>query len=544
MRRVEPSPPLPAAISHEVWLRRLAGAFLVGLGLLIGLTFRDYGPSWDEALQRTYGEDAVRWYATLGRDQSVLELRNLYLYGAFFELVAQLAGWLLPFGLYENRHLVTALFGLLAVGATWLIGRRLGGELCGLLAALFLTATPVFYGHMFFNPKDTPFAALFALGVSCLYRSYDRLPRPGLGLLVATGLVVGLAAGVRVGGLMLLGFQLLLWSGWLAARAILRGPADPVALVPLLRRLGRSFLTVALVAWSVMILVWPWAQLDPFSNPLTAAAALSKFSEMQIPVFFQGQYWPATELPRTYGLTWYAIALPEFYLLAFAVGLVVLLRGATSLKTRLTRDPDPLVKVAALVCLAVFPVAYAALSGAVLYDGLRHFLFTLPLLAVLCATAVVGALRALSSRLARSLLAAAVVASLAVTILDMVELHPYEYVYVNRTIGGGLRAASARFETDYWALAYKEGVEWVLANYEPRSPGRVGVASCAQGFQAEYFLNKTEAAQQRFVPANARTAQVFLATTRANCRPPASGRVVHVVSRMDTPLLYVLELPR
>jgi hypothetical protein len=42
----------------------------------------------------------------------------------------------------------------------------------------------------------------------------------------------------------------------------------------------------------------------------------------------------------------------------------------------------------------------------------------------------------------------------------MAALHPYEYIYFNR-IFGGLPAAYDRFETDYFGLSLREGMEWI-----------------------------------------------------------------------------------
>ena len=64
-----------------------------------------------------------------------------------------------PFGNYETRHLLNGLVGVVGIVGTWKLGRVLGGPRAGFLAALFLALTPNYYGQMFNNPKDIPFAA-------------------------------------------------------------------------------------------------------------------------------------------------------------------------------------------------------------------------------------------------------------------------------------------------------------------------------------------------------------------------------------------------
>ena len=48
-------------------------------------------------------------------------------------------------------------------------------------------------------------------------------------------------------------------------------------------------------------------------------------------------------------------------------------------------------------------------------------------------------------------------------LLNMIELHPYEYVYFNLAFGG-LKNAHNRYETDYWGLSMREAMEWINEN--------------------------------------------------------------------------------
>ena len=44
--------------------------------------------------------------------------------------------------------------------------------------------------------------------------------------------------------------------------------------------------------------------------------------------------------------------------------------------------------------------------------------------------------------------------------LDVFQLHPYEYVYFNRVFGG-LASAQNQYETEYWGLSLRAGMEWI-----------------------------------------------------------------------------------
>ena len=96
----------------------------------------------------------------------------------------------------------------------------------------------------------------------------------------------------------------------------------------------------------------------------------------------------------------------------------------------------------------------------------------------------IGALRAVPV-----LTVAALGALMALTVRDMVLLHPYQYVYFNRAVIGGLPGAAKRFDTDYWGASYKEGVRWLVDQApDPPSARRLKVASCSHSESTSYFL--------------------------------------------------------
>ena len=118
--------------SDRRWLL-LSGVLLVALLGLMLATFLDYGMTADEPVQNRYGRRLVRWYASLGADRSAVEQHDTWLYGGFFELVAQGARTLSPLDVYETRHVVNTLFGFVGFLAVWWLGEGLGGARAGLL---------------------------------------------------------------------------------------------------------------------------------------------------------------------------------------------------------------------------------------------------------------------------------------------------------------------------------------------------------------------------------------------------------------------------
>ena len=94
-----------------------------------------------------------------------------------------------------------------------------------------------------------------------------------------------------------------------------------------------------------------------------------------------------------------------------------------------------------------------------MYNGIRHFVFVLPPLAVLGGLAGAFLVRMASQRWRFAPIVAAIVfiAGIGTPVVEMVRLHPYEYTYFNR-LSGGVAHARDRFMLDYWGLSLEAGL--------------------------------------------------------------------------------------
>ena len=202
---------------------------------------------------------------------------------------------------------------------------------------------------------------------------------PSWRLTLATGGVVGLCLAVRIGGL-------LLWFFLVIVLLVARSRCDDEHPTRL-RWLQAA--AVAAVSWLVMVACWPWAHRDPVANPLEALLTMNRFPFSER-VLFEGHLYPSTELPWWYVLKYLAITTPLVLLLLAVAGILVALHRAAR-----TRDSG----FVALLLWFAFPLLYVTVTRPSLYDGLRHFLFLLPSMAVGAGVATAEALRLLKGRL-------------------------------------------------------------------------------------------------------------------------------------------------
>lgn len=535
--------PLPLARPRhsveDLWLRSFRLIWIAALGVACW-TFLDYGVTWDEDRQRVYAEMILRWIQTLGRDRDALHFTNMYLYGGIFEVPAQLFGSVFPAGVFEGRHLLNVLVGLSGIWGTFRLGTCLGGSRVGFFAGMFLLFTPLYYGHSFSNPKDIPFAVFSVWALLAMVRAAEELPRISWRSVLWTGVALGLVLGVRVAGLFHVGYLALLWGSGLLMHH-LRSRKMPSALVHDTGRMALALASVVVVAWVVMLLCWPYGQVDPLINPIQAAIESTRF-DFNADVLFNGRFINAKELPWTYLPVYFGVSLPEHYFLGLCAGGLTLLfawRSGRNIAAFAT-----LWKPVFLLFVILFPIAGAILTRSTLYDGLRHFLFVMPPLAVLAGLGLSTAIDAIRWRWARAGMYGLVGGLLAWVAVDMVALHPYQSVYYNRLVAGGLAGAAGRFETDYWASSYREAVEWVVAHYDPETSEPIRIANCSDPFITRYYLDKQTADAPRFIQATDGPRHVFITTTRFNCHLRQGARLLHVVRRQGVNLAYVFETSR
>src|SRR3984885_632574 len=135
-----------------------AFALLVLLILLVIFTFHDYGVTWDEDVHNWYGVFVMDYYLSAFVDNRAMHWQDLINYGAAFDMTAALINRISPFGTYETRPLLNGLTGILGLVGVWKAGRFLAGPRAGLFAAVLLVTIPNYYGQMYNNPKDIPFA--------------------------------------------------------------------------------------------------------------------------------------------------------------------------------------------------------------------------------------------------------------------------------------------------------------------------------------------------------------------------------------------------
>lgn len=476
----------PVRRSVERTCDDLAVLVLAGVGLVAGLTFRDYGLGWDDYTHAEYADLLLRMYGSGFKDTGALSFANLYMYGGGFDMVAALLHKIIPLELFETRRLLGAVVGVIGLAVTWRLGRRVGGAVGGLAALLLLTLCPTFYGHMFMNPKDAPFAVAMVILMLGIVRLAEEYPSPSPRTILILGVGAGLSIGSRILGGLALVYAVIGFAPMIREEIRSYGAREA------LHRFGHVLhvlLPGLAFGYLLMGLIWPWSIMEP-ANPFHALSYFSTFFEKPWKEMFDGALVSVPDMPWSYLPTLFALQLPE-------VLIVLCAGGVTMTFMSLLQTGLPARRKAILLTLtfaATLPLLIAMVKRPALYNGIRHFIFVIPPMAVLAGAALARLLDWLrvNHRGAQAAAVAMFSFGLMLPLAEMIRLHPYQYAHFNY-VAGTVRSAESMYMLDYWGLALKQasdalkdeinerqevpphGRKWKVAVCGPQRPAQVAL---------------------------------------------------------------------
>ena len=360
------------------------------------------------------------------------------------------------------------LVSALAVGVTYLWGRRAVCRLAGLVAALLFALMP----HTFYNAHlacfDMPVAAMWLITSYAYWRSLEAR---GLVWPIVTGLLYGLLLNTK-------------HNSWLLPPAlVLHFLLVSAASFRRELRVGRLAVPTALIAMAVLgpllfYLTWPWIWFDT-GRRLTEYVAFHTGHEYYNMEFLGQTYWKPP-MPRLYAWVMTAGTVPGITLLLFVIGLGVATRRlldhlrAHGADREAARDYST--HLLWLLCILTSYAPWFS-TNTPIFGGTKHWLTAYPFLCLFAARGfwvagrrLAGLLPAGASRFGMpvrfALFACVVAAPLAITLTS----HPWGLSAYTPLVGGAPGAASLGLNRTFWG--YTTGaVQDVLNQRAP--PGAV-----------------------------------------------------------------------
>ncbi len=431
----------PSGLKKPVFL-------LLGVSIAIGLlTFRDYGLTWDEPLFYKYADALGYAYTPANWVSGHFDLNQSYgpsaddhkNRGPAYLLLAREPVYLIEhfnIDIGAAWHLINFLTFLLGVFFLYLICEHFIQPWAAFTASALFASQPLLWGHAFINPKDMPFLVFlmgsFYLGFRMVDQLVDSNRQPARKLtfhILLPALFLGIATSNRVlgplAGLLVIFYFLSRHPTW---------------------RTSIWILVYCLLSIIIMVATWPYL----WESPLRFLQVFQFMSDNPtvLPVLFGDQVYRAYDLPRRYLPFFLFFTLTEFVWPFFVLGLVAAYR-------KLRNDFPKFIHASLILAWFAIPLAYAVLSRPPMYDGMRHFLFTLPPIFIIAGFAFESFFELIKKKWINIL---SVLVVLLPGVIGIAQLHPYEYTYYNSFISG-TAGAFRHYETDYWLTCYKEAVE-------------------------------------------------------------------------------------
>lgn len=428
--------------------------------LITGLkTFRDYGVSWDEPIERYTSIVTFKYiYQKLNPSGEQIpfflaygnlpDIKDKYYGTALYQpmvLVEYFRNFKMDISsIYKMRHLWNFLNYFLASFFFYqTLKLRFKNWKLACLGLVFFIVTPRLYGESFYNLKDILFYSWFQIA---LYFFARFIYRSTLTNGIFLGLAIGIAANTRIVGILILVFAML----YLFLEAFfIKKPVSR-------KRILSLMLVVPITSYIVWFVITPAAWERPIEH---LKGTITQFSNFQFGLggmeFYLGEFVSAGNLPWHYILVWLFVTMPILYSFLFVTGFISCFINIR----KVFLDKNILVDLFFMLNFLI-PVIGSILFHSVLYNGWRHMYFIYgPFLYI----ALLGysILMNRRSNFKRNMIRVLSVISLCLNISWMINNHPNQMVYFNVVVR---KNYGDLFERDYWRLSTKEALDYILSS--------------------------------------------------------------------------------
>ena len=286
-----------------------------------------------------------------------------------------------------------------------------------------------------------------------------------------------------------------------------------------------ALIIYAVIALFAAYLTWPYLWLNPIGHFIESVRVMSEYP-WKGQVLFNGVDYPSTGLPASYLPVLLGIQLTEPVWFLFIAGLAVTVYG--SVKKRMASRA----LLALTLVWFILPLVGFVVTRPPLYDNFRQIFFILP--------PVFWMAGAVFEKIKKpALQIALIVLCILPGVIDGVRLHPYEYIYYNRFIGGEA-GAFRKFEMDYWGTSYREAADWLNKN----APANAAVWVEGPAHLLGLYLRPDLKLYSTYEAKRAGHYDYVVALTRYNLDLISypDAKVIHMIER-DNALLTVIKQP-
>lgn len=475
------------------------------------LTYQDFGITTDEKNVYTRGE--LLYKALTTRDNKLLTDNFLvnttstknHMYNNFYAMFLHIFN---QESSYEVYHLYNMLFSSLFLIIAYELALAANMSVAhATIGTLMFLITPRLFGHFPANPKDIPFALFYFLSIASIYWLRKR---NDIGKFVLLGIVFAITASFRAVGLTLY-IIFIVFELWPISIGNIRSWVE--------NRISHLFV-LSLTSTLIYMVMLPYVGAFPLLHFPEILLRTSNFP-WEGNVVYLGEVFVGGTTPWHYLPVMLLVTTPLFILMFFTVGLFA----------RENRF-NPLWKL--LIIAFSINITLFLILQPVIYNGIRHALFLLPLLLGIALFGFVALCKW------RIISYGFFVIQMVIILNQYITLHPFQYTYFNELVGNTVGAYSS-FDTEYWTASSKYATEWLVDHIKSTDDvdidNPIKVYTCSHPTASYYYFPEWMVYTDTLSEAD-----FALCWNRYNDLEKIDGEIIHTIQRQGVTFQYIVKI--
>lgn len=442
------------------------------------------GSSLDAPYHYTQGSLRALYISSLGKFDKYIFANSTHLYPALYDtlnlFLLKLLISIFPHKYYsEIIHFIHLSFSLLTLLGLFLLIQKLFNKKLAYLTTILCFFNPFFFGHMAMNPKDTIICFSFIWFSYYAYKYYETFDDNNVKNLLLASFFMGFGLGTRV------------------AFFLITVPIFIFILIFLFKKNELNFnflkkiifhaLTLFLVSTLIMIIAWPQIHDGSFSVILEALTNSKNYPLGPKLGFLNGEFYKTSDTPRTYLLFFMVYRMPLFILFLIVCLFFILLNSSTK-NFFINLFDNFKIKFMVISILLLFPCLTAVILKVKLYDGIRLFLFLMPIVSFFSALGLYYIIENLSTYRHKKVLSILTFFLFVLFISRFISLTPYQYDYTNY-LNPKFSTTENLYEHDYWGVSNKELIYKLSKSNELKNFINSNVAICGSNpWVVKYYI--------------------------------------------------------
>ena len=445
------------------------------------------GLSWDEQFHIRQGKIIFNYLVSFGyKDVDFLYREN---YSSIYWVFNYFITSIFPKNFQiEISHLVNLIFSLSTIIAISKISKELFNDKIAKITLLILFFFPVFFGHMGFNNKDTivAFSHTWIIYLTIRYLKNQKFENKCQKYVLSLGVVAAIGTGIQLvffGSLLPL-FIFLLYEIFYFKKIINKNFSKKKFLYDIIKCffIFYFFLIVFWIDTHQNILVLPFKYL--------AATLTDTYWTGWSYNLLNGKFFFSNDVSFLYILKSLIFKSPEYFIFLYIIFFFTFLFFNNSYKKAFKNFNY---KIVFVIINITYPTNSLIIIPYPIYDGMRLFLWTLPLLSIIPSLALFFLFKNSAHNFFKFINLIVFILFIGFMI-NFIKITPYHYTYLNYFAGKKIDV-NFKFENDYWGGSIKE----LTSKFDLRNK-KILISSCGinEGI-AKKYLKMRGFSKARFV---------------------------------------------